>query len=105
MSGKEAQVYVVRCGDHVRCAKAFKEAKKRSFKQAVEYQEGRKVRNTRRAWAMSKKIRYGQKEQEDAWLNGKVDALYWLAEAGVRVPEPKGIVDGVLLMEPSADAE
>lgn len=99
MSGKEAQVYVVRCGDEVRCAKVFKEAQKRSFKQAVEYQEGRKVRNTRRARAMGKKTRYGQKEQEDAWLNAEVDALYRLAAAGVRVPEPFGFVDGVLLME------
>ncbi len=103
MSGKEAQVYVVRCGDQVRCAKVFKEAKKRSFKQAVEYQEGRKVRNSRRARAMGKKTRYGQKEQENAWLNAEVDALYRLAEAGVRVPEPFGFVDGVLLMQLVAD--
>lgn len=103
MSGKEAQVYVVRCGDQVRCAKVFKEARKRSFKQAVEYQEGRKVGNSRRARAMSKKTRYGQKEQENAWLNAEVDALYRLAEAGVRVPEPFGFVDGVLLMELVAD--
>jgi RIO kinase 1 len=103
MSGKEAQVYVVRCGDQVRCAKVFKEARKRSFKQAVEYQEGRKVRNSRRARAMGKKTRYGQKEQESAWLNAEVDALYRLAEAGVRVPEPFGFVDGVLLMELVAD--
>lgn len=103
MSGKEAQVYVVRCGDQVRCAKVFKEARKRSFKQAVEYQEGRKVRNSRRARAMGKKTRYGQKEQENAWLNAEVDALYRLADAGVRVPEPFGFVDGVLLMELVAD--
>jgi len=105
MSGKEAQVYVVRCGSAVRCAKVFKEARKRSFKQAVEYQEGRKVRNSRRARAMSKKTRYGQKEQEDAWLNAEVDALYRLAAAGVRVPEPLGFVDGVLLMELVEDKE
>jgi RIO kinase 1 len=105
MSGKEAQVYVVRCGDRTRCAKVFKEASKRSFKQAVEYQEGRKVRNSRRARAMSKKTKYGQKEQEDAWLNAEVDALYRLAAAGVRVPEPLGFVDGVLLMELVADED
>ncbi|WP_372965391.1 PA4780 family RIO1-like protein kinase [Marinobacter sp.] len=105
MSGKEAQVFVVRCGDSVRCAKVYKEAQKRSFKQAVQYQEGRKVRNTRRARAMGKKTRYGQKEQEDAWLNAEVDALYRLAEAGVRVPEPFGFVDGVLLMEMIADED
>lgn len=105
MSGKEAQVYVVRCGDQTRCTKVFKEAAKRSFKQAVEYQEGRKVRNSRRARAMSKKTRYGQKEQEDAWLNAEVDALYRLAAAGVRVPEPLGFVDGVLLMELVTDED
>jgi RIO kinase 1 len=103
MSGKEAQVFVVRCGDSVRCAKVYKEAQKRSFKQAVQYQEGRKVRNSRRARAMSKKTRYGQKEQEDAWLNAEVDALYRLAQAEVRVPEPFGFVDGVLLMEMISD--
>jgi RIO kinase 1 len=105
MSGKEAQVYVVQCGEQICCAKVFKEAKKRSFKQAVEYQEGRKVRNSRRARAMSKKTRYGQKEQEDAWLNAEVDALYRLADAGVRVPRPMGFVDGVLLTELISDAD
>lgn len=105
MSGKEAQVFVVRCGDNVRCAKVYKEAQKRSFKQAVQYQEGRKVRNSRRARAMDKKTRYGQKEQEEAWLNAEVDALYRLADAGVRVPEPFGFVDGVLLMEMITDKE
>ena len=105
MSGKEAQVYVVRCGEHVRCAKVFKEAQKRSFKQAVEYQEGRKVRNSRQARAINRKTKYGQKEQEQAWLSAEVDALYRLAAADVRVPEPFGFVDGVLLMEMIADSE
>lgn len=105
MSGKEAEVYVVRCGDEVCCAKVFKEAKQRSFKQAAQYQEGRKTRNSRRGRAMAKKTRYGQREQEQAWLNAEVDALYQLAAAGVRVPKPRGFVDGVLLMEMIADAE
>lgn len=105
MSGKEAQVYVVRCGGAIRCAKVYKEANQRSFKQAVQYQEGRKVRNTRQARAMDKRSRYGQKKSEDAWLNAEVDALYRLATAGVRVPQPFGFVDGVLLMELVTDAE
>lgn len=105
MSGKEAQVYVVRSHGERRCAKVFKEARKRSFKQAVQYQEGRKERNSRRSRAMAKKTRYGQKEQEQAWLNAEVDALYQLAAAGVRVPKPHGFVDGVLLMEIITDAE
>lgn len=99
MSGKEAQVYVVRCGAAIRCAKVYKEANQRSFRQAVQYQEGRKVKNSRRARAMGKRTRYGQKESEAAWLNAEVDALYRLAAAGVRVPTPFGFVDGVLLME------
>ena len=105
MSGKEAQVYVVRCGGERRCAKVFKEATNRSFKQAVQYQEGRSVRNSRRARAMSRKTKYGQKEQESAWLNAEVEALRRLAAAGVRVPQPLAFVDGVLLMELVQDAE
>lgn len=98
-SGKEAQIYVVRCGDAIRCAKVYKEAHQRSFKQAVQYQEGRKVRNSRRTRAMAQRTRYGQKEQEAAWLHAEVDALYQLAAAGVRVPAPWGFMEGVLLME------
>jgi RIO kinase 1 len=99
MSGKEADVFVVRCGDKIRCAKVYKESHKRSFKKAVEYQEGRKVRNSRRARAMQKGSKFGKKEQEAVWQNAEVDALYRLANAGVRVPEPYGCFDGVLLME------
>lgn len=99
MSGKEAAVYVVRCGSEIRCAKVYKEARKRSFKQAVTYQEGRKVRNSRRQRAMEKGSRFGRKQQEETWQNAEVDALYRLADAGVRVPTPYGCFDGVLLME------
>ncbi|MEP7702579.1 PA4780 family RIO1-like protein kinase [Paraglaciecola sp. 25GB23A] len=99
MSGKEATVYAVRCGEQVRCAKVYKEAMQRSFKKAAQYQEGRKVRNTRRARAMEKGSKFGRKQQEDAWQNTEVDALFKLAKAGVRVPQPYGCYDGVLLME------
>ncbi|GIU45604.1 serine/threonine protein kinase [Shewanella sairae] len=99
MSGKEADVYIVRCGDDVRCAKIYKEADKRSFKKAVEYREGRKSRNSRRTRAMEKGSNYGRQEQEQAWQSAEVDALFKLAYAGVRVPTPYGCFDGVLLME------
>ncbi len=99
MSGKEAAVYLVRCGAEIRCAKVYKEAAKRSFKQAVQYREGRKVRNSRRARAMEKGSKFGRREQEEVWHNAEVDALYKLADAGVRVPKPYGCFDGVLLME------
>ncbi len=99
MSGKEAAVYVVRCGSEIRCAKVYKEADQRSFKQAVQYQEGRKVRNTRRARAMEKRSKFGRNQQEQVWQTAEVDALYRLASAGVRVPQPHGCFDGVLLME------
>ncbi|MDG0970160.1 MAG: serine protein kinase RIO [Porticoccaceae bacterium] len=99
MSGKEATVYTVRCGREVRCAKVYKDALKRSFKKATQYQEGRKVRNSRRARAMEKGSKYGRKQQEETWQNAEVDALYLLANAGVRVPRPYGCFDGVLLME------
>jgi RIO kinase 1 len=99
MSGKEADVYVVRCGEDIRCAKVYKEANKRSFRQNVQYTEGRKVKNSRRARAMEKGSRYGRQEQEQAWQNAEVEALHRLAAAGVRVPQPYNFLEGVLLME------
>lgn len=105
MSGKEATVYMVRCGGEVRCAKVYKEAAMRSFKQAVTYQEGRKVRNTRRARAMEKRSKFGRKQQEEVWQSAELDALNKLAAANVRVPQPYGCFDGVLLMELITDEE
>ena len=105
MSGKEATVYVVRCGDDVRCAKVYKDAKQRSFKNAVSYTEGRKVKNSRQARAMEKGTRYGRQMQEELWQSAEVDALFKLAGAGVRVPTPYICTDGVLLMELVTDAE
>ena len=99
MSGKEAMVYVVRCGDETRCAKIYKEADQRSFRQAVDYTENRKVKNTRQARAMAKGTRFGRQAAEAAWQSAEVDALYRLAAAGVRVPTPHNFCDGVLLME------
>ncbi|MGI9313421.1 MAG: PA4780 family RIO1-like protein kinase [Luminiphilus sp.] len=99
MSGKEATVYVVRCGREIRCAKVYKEVAKRSFKQAVQYKEGRKGGNSRRQRAIDKGSKYGRKQQEAEWHNTEVNALYQLERAGVRVPEPFGCFDGVLLME------
>lgn len=104
-SGKEASVYVVRAGSEVRCAKVYKDMAQRSFQQRAIYQEGRKVRGSRQARAMAKSTRYGRKEQEAAWKNTEVDALYQLVSAGVRVPQPFGFFNGVLLMELVTDAE
>ncbi len=105
MSGKEAMVYVVRCGDETRCAKVYKEATERSFRQAVDYTENRKVKNTRQARAMAKGSKFGRQAQEAAWQSAEVDALYRLAAAGVRVPRPYNFCDGVLLMELVTDAQ
>jgi RIO kinase 1 len=105
MSGKEADVFIVRCSGQVRCAKVYKEATKRGFKQAVTYQEGRKVRNSRRARAMEKGSKFGRQQQEEIWQTTEVDALKLLASAGVRVPVPYSCVDGVLLMEMIVDAD
>lgn len=103
-SGKEAAVYVVRAGGEVRCAKVYKDMAQRSFQQRVQYQEGRKVRGSREARAIGKASRYGRKQQESAWKNTEVDALYQLRDAGVRVPEPYGYYHGVLVMELVIDA-
>ncbi len=105
MSGKEADVFVVRCGEHIRCAKVYKDAAKRSFKKAAQYQEGRKVRSGREARAIEKRSNYGRQQEEKIWQNAEVNALSTLANAGVRVPETFGCVDGVLLMELVMDDE
>jgi RIO kinase 1 len=105
MSGKEAMVFVVACGDDIRCAKVYKEANKRSFRQAVDYTENRKTQNSRQARAMAKGSKYGREMQEAAWQSAEVDALYRLAAAGVRVPTPYNFHEGVLLMELVADAD
>jgi RIO kinase 1 len=99
MSGKEAMVYVVRCGDETRCAKVYKDPTQRTFRQAVDYTENRKVKNTRQLRAMAKGTRFGRQAQEAAWQSAEVDALYRLAAAGVRVPRPYNFFDGVLLMD------
>jgi len=103
-SGKEADVYTVLCGGKVQCAKVYKEATQRSFKQAVQYQEGRKTRNSRNARAMQKGTKFGRKQQQESWQTAEVDALFRLANAGVRVPQPYLCIDGVLLMELVTDA-
>lgn len=104
-SGKEAAVYVVRSGDDIRCAKVYKDMAQRSFQQRVQYQEGRKVRGSREARAIGKATKYGRKQQETAWKNAEVDALYLLRDAGVRVPEPHGYSHGVLVMALVTDAD
>ena len=104
-SGKEAAVYVVRAGDGIRCAKVYKDMAQRSFQQRVQYQEGRKVRGSRDARAIGKASKYGRKQQETAWKNTEVEALYALRDAGVRVPEPHGYFHGVLVMELVVDAD
>ncbi len=105
MSGKEAMVFVVRVGDDVRCAKVYKEADQRSFRQAVDYTENRKTKNSRQARAMAKGTKFGRESQEKAWQSAEVDALYRLAAAGVRVPKPYNFHEGVLLMELVTDSE
>ena len=104
-SGKEAAVYVVLSEGEIRCAKVYKEANKRGFHKQALYQEGRKVRNSRQARAMEKNTRFGRKQQEEVWQNAEVDALYRLAAAGVRVPQPYNFVEGVLLMELVTDEQ
>lgn len=105
MSGKEATVYIVRCGEAIRCAKVYKEANQRSFRNNASYQEGRRVKNSRQARAMEKGSRYGRKMQEEVWQSAEVDALYRLSAAGVRVPQPHLCFEGVLLMDLVVDGD
>jgi len=103
-SGKEASVYLVRSGSQIRCAKVYRNMAQRSFQKRAQYQEGRKVRGSRQARAMARSTSFGRKEQEAAWKNAEVDALYRLVAAGVRVPQPVGYFNDVLVMELVTDA-
>ena len=103
-SGKEATVYVVRSGERLLCAKVYRDMGQRSFQKRASYQEGRKVRGSRQARAMGKSTRFGRKEQEAAWKNAEVTALYQLVAIDVRVPKPFGYFNDVLLMEMVTDA-
>ncbi len=105
MSGKEAMVFVVRAGGETRCAKVYKEADHRSFRQAVDYTENRKTKSSRESRAMAKRTRFGRAAQERAWQSAEVDALHRLADAGVRVPKPYNFHEGVLIMELVTDAQ
>jgi RIO kinase 1 len=104
MSGKEAQVYLVRSDGEYRVAKVYKEAQNRTFKNRADYTEGRKVRNTRDQRAMGKGSRHGRAQTEAAWRTTEVDMIYRLRDAGVRVPTPYHFIDGVLVMEMITDA-
>ncbi|MBA2482882.1 MAG: serine protein kinase RIO, partial [Nitrosomonas sp.] len=99
MSGKEAMVYVVRCGEELRCAKVYKESNRRNFHQSISYTEGRRIKNSRRARAVARGSRYGRSVQEEAWQSTEVDMLCRLAAVGVRVPKFYNFFEGVLLME------
>jgi RIO kinase 1 len=103
-SGKEATVFVVACGRELRCAKVYKDATQRGFHRLAEYQEGRKTRGSRDARALKGGGRHGRELAEAQWKNAEVDALFKLDRAGVRVPKPHGVFDGVLLMELIGDA-
>ncbi len=104
-SGKEAEVYLVRAEGVIRCAKVYKEANDRTFKQKTQYTEGRKIRNSRKARAMEGNSKYGRKEREFEWQNTEVETLYLLAAAGVQVPQPLAFYEGVLLLEMVADRD
>ncbi|MEJ1965384.1 MAG: PA4780 family RIO1-like protein kinase [Gammaproteobacteria bacterium] len=103
-SGKEATVYLVRSGTRTRCAKVYRDMAQRSFQKRAQYQEGRKVRGSRQARAMSKSTGFGRREQESQWKNAEVDALYRLVAANVRVPKPYGYFNDTLIMELVTDA-
>jgi RIO kinase 1 len=103
-SGKEATVFSVACGKEIRCAKVYKNAQQRGFHKLAQYQEGRKLRGSRDARAVGKGGKHGRSVQEAQWKNAEVEALYRLTAAGVRVPLPFGVFDGVLLMELVVDA-
>lgn len=92
-------MFLVACGDELRCAKVYKDADQRGFHQLAAYQEGRKTRGSRDERALRGGGRHGRELAEAQWKHAEADALYKLDRAGVRVPRPFGLFDGVLIME------
>src|SRR3954471_19263173 len=105
MSGKEAEVFLVRSNGDLRVAKVYKEAQNRTFKNRAVYTEGRKVRNSRDQRAIEKRSKHGRAQDEAAWRSTEVDMIRRLHSGGVRVPTPYHFIDGVLIMELITDAE
>jgi hypothetical protein len=104
-SGKEADISLVRRGEHVLAAKVYKDRATRSFKNNADYKEGRTVRNSRTQRAIDGGGRFGRDAAEQAWKSAEADALGKLVGSGVRVPQPVMFYEGVLLMELVVDAE
>ncbi|HEY6912440.1 MAG TPA: RIO1 family regulatory kinase/ATPase [Myxococcales bacterium] len=104
-SGKEADVWLVRHGDQLLCAKVYKDRSFRSFRNNAGYKEGRAVRNTRTQRAMDRGSRFGQAAAEEAWRSAESDALHKLHAQGVRVPEPVLFYQGILVMRLVLDAQ
>jgi len=98
-TGKEAEVFIVRKGEHYFAAKVYKERTARTFKNNVGYKEGRVVRNSRDARALTKGSKYGTALSEKEWMHTEHDVLSTLMHAGCRVPKPELFYEDVLLME------
>ncbi len=98
VSGKEAMLYVVQCGDEYRCAKVYKEKQKRNFRQNACYLEGREISDHRRARFMHSS-NFVRTVRDDAWHSVEVDTLARLATADVITPKFYNFFEGVLLME------
>jgi len=104
MSGKEAMLYVVKCGEEYRCAKVYKEKQKRNFRQNSCYLEGREISNRRRARFMRSSSNFLKTIRDEAWHSVEVDTLGRLAAAGVVTPKFYNFFEGVLLMELIVDS-
>ena len=98
-SGKEAEVFVVRSQGVLRAAKVYKEAINRTFKNRADYLDGRKLRGSRGERARARGGRFAKDQEEEAWQTAELSALGKLHAAGVRVPQPRAFLDGVLIMD------
>ena len=104
MSGKEAMVYVVRCGSELLCAKVYKETNKQNFRQNVSYTKGRLVRKGRSLHAIQRRSHFGRMAQKEAWQSTEVDTMSHLITVGVPTPKYYNFFEGVLLMELITDS-
>lgn len=103
MSGKEAMLYVVKCGEEYRCAKVYKEKHKRNFRQNSCYLEGREISGRRRSRFL-RSSNFLKTVRDDVWHSVEVDTMGRLATANVATPKFYNFFEGVLLMELIVDS-
>lgn len=105
-SGKEADVFLIERavpGDPSQstllAAKRYRSAETSDFHRSAQYQEGRRMRNTRDSRAVDRGSRHGRAVSAGRWAFAEFEALSALHSRGIAVPYPVQVDGTEVLME------